>query len=112
MNYVKIGQRVRKYRKAKGLSQEALAEIVGISVTHMSHVETGNTKLSLQVLVDVAKALDVGCDNLLFDGPSDRNRAEAEILELLAACTSEQLPVLLDLLKATKNSLDKHMSDN
>ena len=112
MNYVRIGQRIRKYRKAKGLSQEALAEIVGISVTHMSHVETGNTKLSLQVLVDIAAALEVGCDNLLFDGPSDRSGKEAEILEILATCTSEQLPVLLDLLKATKYSLDRHMSES
>ncbi len=44
-----IGQKVRKFRKEKGYSQEKLAELVGISVTHMSHIETGNTKLSLAV---------------------------------------------------------------
>ena len=47
MDYYKIGQKIRKYRKAHGLSQEQLAEQIGISVTHMSHIETGNTKLSL-----------------------------------------------------------------
>lgn len=41
MNYYEIGQRIRKYRKASELSQEQLAEKVGISVTHMSHIETG-----------------------------------------------------------------------
>ena len=46
MKYFDIGQRIRRYRKACGLSQEALAQKVGISVTHMSHIETGNTKLS------------------------------------------------------------------
>ena len=54
ISYYEIGQRVRKFRKAYGLSQEELAEKVGISTTHMSHIETGNTKLSLQVLVDLA----------------------------------------------------------
>ena len=47
MNYYEIGQRIRKFRKAYNLSQEQLAEMVGISTTHMSHIETGNTKLSL-----------------------------------------------------------------
>ena len=47
MDYYEIGQRIRRVRKAKGISQEQLAEMVGISVTHMSHIETGNTKLSL-----------------------------------------------------------------
>ena len=48
MDYYKIGQRVRALRRGRDLSQEALAERVGISVTHMSHIETGNTRLSLR----------------------------------------------------------------
>ena len=43
MDYYKIGQKVRKYRKALNMSQEQLAEFINISVTHMSHIETGNT---------------------------------------------------------------------
>ena len=67
MDYYAIGQRIRKYRKAKGLSQEQLAEMVDISTTHMSHIETGNTKLSLQVFADLAEALQVSVDSLLYD---------------------------------------------
>ena len=69
MDYYKIGQRIRKFRKAYHLSQEQLAEKVGISTTHMSHIETGNTKLSLPVFVDIAKALCVQTDELLHDTP-------------------------------------------
>ena len=69
MNYYEIGQRIRKYRRAVNLSQEELAEKVGISVTHMSHIETGNTKLSLPVLVEIAIILSVQTDELLFDIP-------------------------------------------
>lgn len=46
MDYYEIGQRIRKMRKAHEFSQEELAEKIGISTTHMSHIETGNTKLS------------------------------------------------------------------
>ena len=57
MDYYAIGQRIRKFRKAQNLSQEQLAEMVNISTTHMSHIETGSTKLSLQVLGELAEAL-------------------------------------------------------
>ena len=65
MDYYEIGQRIRKVRKAHGLSQEELAGMVDISTTHMSHIETGNTKLSLPVLVSLAGALGVRTDDLL-----------------------------------------------
>ena len=57
MDYYAIGQRVRRFRKAQNLSQEQLAELVNISTTHMSHIETGSTKLSLQVFGELAEAL-------------------------------------------------------
>ena len=60
MDYFEIGARIRAGRKALGLSQEQLAEMVNISTTHMSHIETGNTKLSLGVLVDLAGVLQTG----------------------------------------------------
>ena len=109
MNYSKIGEKIKKYRKAKGYSQESLAEKVGISVTHMSHIETGNTKLSLPVLVALSDALDVQTDDLLRDGIRGREIAIHELDDILSSCTDQQIRILLDLIKATKESLDKHL---
>ncbi len=82
-DYYAIGQRVRKFRKSQNLSQEQLAEMVNISTTHMSHIETGNTKLSLQVFCDLASALHVSADDLLFDGrPSGKAVCTQEIANL------------------------------
>lgn len=108
MDYFKIGERVRKYRKAKGFSQELLAEKVGISVTHMSHIETGNTKLSLPVLVELSKALEIQTDDLLSDYPAGRLIANQELDEVLHTCSDAQLRVILDIVKATKIALDKY----
>ena len=66
MEYYKIGQQIRKIRKVRQLSQEELAEQVGISTTHMSHIETGNTKLSLPVLVKLASVLEVSTDAVSY----------------------------------------------
>lgn len=110
MDYYQIGQRIRKMRKAHRLSQEELAERADISVTHMSHIETGNTKLSLQVLVDIAQALEVRTDDLLNESNTDSaNTALEEISSVLESCTASQSKVIVDLVKAAKLSMDKYL---
>lgn len=109
MDYYKIGQRIRKFRKAQGLSQEELAEKIGISVTHMSHIETGNTKLSLSVFVDIANVLNVQTDDLL----NDRNfgcisKAKGELSEILEGCSSEQLNIISDVVKSLLIAIKKY----
>ncbi len=108
MDYYEIGQRIRKYRKAHGLSQEQLAEKVGISVTHMSHIETANTKLSLSVFVDIARALEVQADDLLSDNKGGKQIAEEEIIDTLNSASAAQVKIIADIVKATKIALDKH----
>lgn len=110
MDYYKIGQKIRKIRKAHGLSQEELAEKVGISTTHMSHIETGNTKLSLPVFVDIAGALEVRTDDLL-DNPATATTSTSldEIATVLERCSAQQAKVIADVVKATKRSIDKHL---
>lgn len=109
MNYYEIGQRIRKFRKAQGLSQEQLAEQVGISVTHMSHIETGNTKLSLPVLVDVAAALHTRTDDLLFDEPvNQKQKGLLEIQNVLDSCSPRETKIIAEIIKSTKAALDKY----
>lgn len=108
MDYYRIGQQIRKYRKAHRLSQEQLAERIGISVTHMSHIETGNTKLSLPVLVELSKALEVSADALLFERLPDRAIVYTELQEVLEECTTTQIRVITDVAKTIQVSLEKN----
>ena len=109
MDYYEIGQRIRKFRKAYNLSQEQLAEKIGISTTHMSHIETGNTKLSLPVFVAIANALSVQTDELLYDIPQNtKTNMKQEINDIFNSCSLHDMYILMDIIKATKISLDKH----
>lgn len=111
MDYYEIGQRIRKFRKAYNLSQEQLAEKVGISTTHMSHIETGNTKLSLPVFVDIAKVLSIRTDELLYDNPEiNKTVMTDEIIDLLNSCSLHDMYILTDVIKSVKVSLDKHIN--
>ena len=109
MDYYEIGQRIRKYRKASNLSQEQLAEKVEVSVTHMSHIETGNTKLSLSVLVKIAETLSVQTDAIIYESPQiNKTFITLELLELIDSCSGDKLNVIVDVIKSIKVSLDKY----
>ena len=108
MDYYKIGQQIRKYRKAHGLSQEELAERTGISVTHMSHIETGNTKLSLSVFVNIARALEIQTDDLLCESSTERKISFDDLSNVLETCTTQQIRIITDIVKATKIALEKY----
>ena len=65
-NYKYLGLNIAYYRKKKGLSQIKLAEMVNISRTHMSRIETADCAVSLDVVFDICDALDVA-PTKLFD---------------------------------------------
>ncbi len=63
-SYKKLGLNIAYYRKANGLSQEKLAELVGISRTHMSRIETAECAVSLDVVFLICSALSITPDKL------------------------------------------------
>lgn len=65
--YKIIGQNIAKYRKEKGLSQEELANGVGISYSYIIQIEAPNVvkKMSLEVLFDIAEYLEIDIKDLL-----------------------------------------------
>jgi len=54
---LKIGERIRDLRKAKDISQEALANIADIDRTYMTGVENGNRNVSVKILEKIIIAL-------------------------------------------------------
>ena len=54
-----FGARVRKLRQAKGLSQEAFADICGLHRTYIGAIERGERNVSLENIERIAKALGV-----------------------------------------------------
>ena len=67
MDLKEIGIRIKEAREAKGFTQEQLAEIVGLSPTHMSVIERGVKAPKLETFIKIANALNVTSDSLLLD---------------------------------------------
>jgi transcriptional regulator with XRE-family HTH domain len=53
-----IGQNLRAYRQARGLSQEAFAEVLGVHRTYMGSVERGERNLTLRSVERIAARID------------------------------------------------------
>ncbi|MGD1087364.1 MAG: helix-turn-helix transcriptional regulator [Verrucomicrobiota bacterium] len=60
----KFGERVRTLRRAKGLSQEALAEAADLDRSYIGSVERGERNISLQNIVKIASGLGVSTSEL------------------------------------------------
>ncbi|MFI3300414.1 MAG: helix-turn-helix transcriptional regulator [Candidatus Gastranaerophilales bacterium] len=54
-----LGKNIAKYRQAKKLSQEALAEIVDLSREYITRIENGQKNISLKKLFCIADALEI-----------------------------------------------------
>jgi transcriptional regulator with XRE-family HTH domain len=61
----KLGRYIRKIRRAKGLTQEQLAEKIGTSTPWIGHIETGREVPNLQMLQKIAHALGVKVKELI-----------------------------------------------
>ena len=75
----------------------------------MSHIETGSTKLSLPVLVDLAAALEVSTDDLLQENRYTFSTLQEDIAAIFQKCNPGEAKVLTELLKATKQAMDKYL---
>lgn len=106
LNYEAIGTRIKDARLNQNMSQERLAELAGLSTTHTSHVENGNTKVSLPSLVKIANALGVSLDELVCDSINKSKAVfEGELAKTIDDCSELEIRVISDMAKALKTSM-------
>lgn len=96
---MQLAARLIQLRKQKGLSQQALADAVGLHVTQIKRYESGATQPSLEALKKIAVTLGVTTDFLLFDdterGPDDELRLQFDVI---ARLDDEEKRVIRELI--------------
>lgn len=65
----KIGQKIKKIRKAQNISLKFLGDMIGISSRQISNYENGKDRIKIDILFDISLALNVSL-NLLIDEKS------------------------------------------
>lgn len=102
IDYVKIGQRIKSARLEKCYSQADLGALVGCSNNHISHVEVGQTKISLPMLLKVAFILEKDFDYFLLDTPYAKSESitNIEIAKKLKKCNVSTLLTVNKIIDA------------
>lgn len=89
----RIGEKIAALRRAKGLTQEQLAEQLGVSAPAVSKWETGSSCPDITLLCPLARALDTNVDTLLqFERTLSDQEVQEQVNALLQAGMAQQTP--------------------
>lgn len=100
-----VGTNVKAYRLLRNMTQEQLAELVGVSTSFCANIERGKKGLSIFVLRDFADALGVTANDLLY--ASNTGQRVDNITVLLQNKSDSFLSLVEQMLNLTEVYLQK-----
>jgi transcriptional regulator with XRE-family HTH domain len=95
----KIGQHIRDLRVGNSLSQQTLAERAGMSYKYLGEIERGQVNLSVDMLIKIAKSLQVNPGDLLND-PVEETKTMVKVKSIFSELSKKDAAAALDILKA------------
>ena len=101
-DYAPVGERVKNARVMRELTQEQVANYIGVNSKHLSSVERGERGLSISSLMDLCKFLDIDADYILFGTITRDNNNPFNTL--LLQMTPEQSQYAEELIKVYAKS--------
>lgn len=108
---ITVGQRIKELRKQKGYSQGEIGKKINIRQRLVSDYETGRLRLSVEILVKFANALEVNITDLITNDNSKKNIKSTNLklaqrmrkIETLSPSQQKMIIKTIDaLLKATE----------
>lgn len=95
-----IGERLKKARMDKGLTQEDLAEKLDVSVAFLSRIERGSSHVNLKRLNELCDLLNVTEGYILNGASSTSNKyLTSEFSEILKKCSPEKQKMIYKIAK-------------
>ena len=100
IDYTIIGKRIQTRRQEQNITQEKLADRVGISVVYLSKIEKGRVYPTLETLSNICTELDTELSAILSNTEIARkDYANERVLELFNSCSIRVKPIALSLLE-------------
>lgn len=100
LNPMHFSARLIQFRKARSLTQQALADAVQLHVNQIKRYEAGLAQPTLDALVRLAKVLHISLDELVFDkserGPSEDLMLQFEAVSQMPEDERKIIRALLD----------------
>lgn len=98
-----IGNRIKKYREEKGLTQKELSELINVSNSRISNWEQGINRPDADIIADICRALQVSPSELLDIHLSSDELTNKERKIIEAYRKKKQLQLAIDILLDIKD---------
>ena len=100
VDYNVIGERIKLARKACNMTQEDLAEKMGVSIAFLSRIERGSSQINLKRLSQVCNILGTTEGDILNGVYSNSaSYLDNELSNIIKNCSSEQIKLIYDIAK-------------
>ncbi len=107
MDYVKLGEKIKKERVHNRLTQEMLAEMAEITSSYVGQIERGERKVTLSKLVRIANVLNVSVDYLLSDTiDMIDDDLEIEVKNAMNNMEEKDKKMIIDIIKIINDYKD------
>ena len=107
IDYVAMGERIRRARENARLTQWQLADICILSAAHMGHIERGSRLPSLEAVFRISKALNVSMDYLLEGSLSSDDVLLNNINSLLRSNNKLKPKTIVSTIRAIAEKIDE-----
>lgn len=99
----KLGVRIQEIRKSKNMTQEKLAEAIGLNVPNLSNIERGKKFVSAETLEKIIKALNINESELFdFDHIKSRDELLNIIINILKNSTDKDIKYFYRMIRLYK----------
>lgn len=110
MEYERIlGAHIKDVRKRRNMTQETLAELVGVTSQHISNIETGKTKVSLSTFIKIVNELNIPPEMVLAECMRIETPAlKSDIMDIIQDCNQMELKILAEIIESSKIIIRKN----
>ncbi len=98
-----IGEKIRALRIAKNFSREYFAELIGISVSHLEKIETGDRRPGIGTFLKILDVLDA--DIVMYDEHDTIGQCASKMKEIVLQSTEEQAVFMLKMTESIAENM-------
>ena len=110
--FVRLGNKLKNVRKTRGLTQEELSALSGVSTRHISKIEKGVMNPSYEILTQIAAALGMTPDYFFAsDNDEDENNIQL-LISLYKGCPKPYRKLLLSTMQTLSKEIREADSQN
>lgn len=101
---IALGDAVRAIRKSKNLSQEALAEKIGVCKRTIIDIEKNNGNPKFEILCLLVRELDLPLYQVFYPEMIENLEIKNRLIQELAGCSEDEMKIILAVIKSLRHT--------